>query len=159
MDLWQCFWGGSLSQHCAQPLLFAELRQQSQMGLRQLRRFSLVPALAVPTDHTRLLGVSVQLGETKMFFWTHSCSSLSGVTFLQIIRASGPWNVLFFLCVVFFGSFYLINLMLAVVAMSYEEEAMVNNKVSKRNLYFCILARLLHTKHSDCLVLFQVRFL
>ena len=35
----------------------------------------------------------------------------------------GPWSILFFGLVVFFGSFYLINLMLAVVAMSYEEEA------------------------------------
>jgi hypothetical protein len=32
--------------------------------------------------------------------------------------------------VVFFGSFYLINLMLAVVAMSYEEEAEANSAVS-----------------------------
>ena len=31
--------------------------------------------------------------------------------------------MIFFTIVVFFGSFYLINLMLAVVAMSYEEEA------------------------------------
>ena len=32
--------------------------------------------------------------------------------------------------VVFFGSFYLVNLMLAVVAMSYEEEAASTGKVS-----------------------------
>ncbi|VDI64608.1 Hypothetical predicted protein [Mytilus galloprovincialis] len=47
----------------------------------------------------------------------------------KIIRASGPWNVLFFVIVVFFGSFYLINLMLAVVAMSYQEEAVSAGKV------------------------------
>lgn len=41
----------------------------------------------------------------------------------------GPLNVLFFVIVVFFGSFYLINLMLAVVAMSYEEEAVNTNRV------------------------------
>ena len=39
-------------------------------------------------------------------------------------------HVIFFTIVVFFGSFYLINLMLAVVAMSYEDEAEANNKVS-----------------------------
>jgi hypothetical protein len=39
-------------------------------------------------------------------------------------------HVIFFTIVVFFGSFYLINLMLAVVAMSYEEEAEANNAVS-----------------------------
>jgi hypothetical protein len=47
----------------------------------------------------------------------------------QIIRASGPWNILFFIMVVFFGSFYLVNLMLAVVTMSYEEEALNAGKV------------------------------
>ena len=40
-------------------------------------------------------------------------------------------SVIFFTIVVFFGSFYLINLMLAVVAMSYEEEAEANEKVSQ----------------------------
>ncbi len=48
----------------------------------------------------------------------------------QIIRANGPWNVIFFGVVVFFGSFYLINLMLAVVSMSYEEEATNAGKVN-----------------------------
>ena len=46
-----------------------------------------------------------------------------------MIRTSGPWNVLFFLVVIFFGAFYLLNLMLAVVAMSYEEEAINTGKV------------------------------
>ncbi|KAI0225116.1 Sodium channel protein 1 brain [Lamellibrachia satsuma] len=47
----------------------------------------------------------------------------------KIIRANGPWNIVFFIIVVFFGSFYLINLMLAVVSMSYEEEAVSAGKV------------------------------
>ena len=37
--------------------------------------------------------------------------------------SKGPWNVLFFVILVFFGSFYLINLMLAVVTLSYDEES------------------------------------
>jgi hypothetical protein len=41
----------------------------------------------------------------------------------QVVATGGPIHVIFFTIVVFFGSFYLINLMLAVVAMSYEEEA------------------------------------
>ena len=41
--------------------------------------------------------------------------------------------MIFFTIVVFFGSFYLINLMLAVVAMSYEEEAEANSAVRQRN--------------------------
>ena len=43
--------------------------------------------------------------------------------------------MIFFTIVVFFGSFYLINLMLAVVAMSYEEEAEANNAVSPINSF------------------------
>lgn len=34
----------------------------------------------------------------------------------------GPWTVIYFLCIVLFGRFYLINLVLAVVAASYESE-------------------------------------
>lgn len=38
-------------------------------------------------------------------------------------------SVSFFTVVVFFGSFYLINLMLAVVALAYEEEAEITLEV------------------------------
>ena len=54
--------------------------------------------------------------------------------------------MVFFTIVVFFGSFYLINLMLAVVAMSYEEEADLMNAVSPSGLIWgggvlkCIMA-------------------
>lgn len=47
----------------------------------------------------------------------------------QVISSSGPVSVVFFTVVVFFGSFYLINLMLAVVALSYEEEAEITQEV------------------------------
>lgn len=40
-------------------------------------------------------------------------------------------SVSFFTVVVFFGSFYLINLMLAVVALSYEEEAEITQEASE----------------------------
>ena len=50
----------------------------------------------------------------------------------QIVATGGPIHVIFFTIVVFFGSFYLINLMLAVVAMSYEEEAEANIAVRQR---------------------------
>lgn len=43
-------------------------------------------------------------------------------------------SVSFFTVVVFFGSFYLINLMLAVVALAYEEEAEITLEV----LHKCI---------------------
>lgn len=49
---------------------------------------------------------------------------------LQVLASCGPISVCFFTVVVFFGSFYLINLMLAVVALSYEEEAEITQEVS-----------------------------
>ncbi|XP_076321983.1 sodium channel protein 1 brain-like [Tachypleus tridentatus] len=41
----------------------------------------------------------------------------------RLIAATGPASVLFFTVVIFFGSFYLVNLTLAVVAIAYEAEA------------------------------------
>ena len=37
------------------------------------------------------------------------------------LRTAGPWHILFFMVNIFLGSFYLINLILAIVAMSYDE--------------------------------------
>ena len=45
---------------------------------------------------------------------------------IQIAAALGPWYVLYFMIVIFFGSFYLINLVLAVVAVSYQQETAQN---------------------------------
>lgn len=42
--------------------------------------------------------------------------------FGQVIRAEGPVHALFFILVIFLGSFYLVNLILAIVAMSYDEQ-------------------------------------
>ncbi|XP_043277863.1 sodium channel protein 60E isoform X2 [Venturia canescens] len=52
----------------------------------------------------------------------------------KVLSACGPISVSFFTVVVFFGSFYLINLMLAVVALSYEEEAEITNEERKKDL-------------------------
>ncbi|XP_063081208.1 sodium channel protein type 11 subunit alpha isoform X1 [Cavia porcellus] len=40
----------------------------------------------------------------------------------QTLRTAGPFSVFFFVVVIFLGSFYLINLTLAVVTMAYEEQ-------------------------------------
>ena len=37
------------------------------------------------------------------------------------LRTAGPWNIVFFIINILLGSFYLINLILAIVAMSYDE--------------------------------------
>lgn len=39
----------------------------------------------------------------------------------QVLRSAGSWHVLFFVVIIFLGSFYLVNLILAIVAMSYDE--------------------------------------
>ena len=39
-----------------------------------------------------------------------------------MIATKGPWYVFYFLFVIFLGPFYLINLVLAVVSLSYEQE-------------------------------------
>ncbi|XP_031348271.1 sodium channel protein 60E-like isoform X2 [Photinus pyralis] len=52
----------------------------------------------------------------------------------MVLSSCGPISVSFFTVVVFFGSFYLINLMLAVVALSYEEEAEITQEERKKDL-------------------------
>ncbi|KAG8310964.1 Sodium channel protein 60E [Homalodisca vitripennis] len=52
----------------------------------------------------------------------------------MVLASCGPLSVVFFTVVVFFGSFYLINLMLAVVALSYEEEAEITNEERRKDL-------------------------
>lgn len=41
--------------------------------------------------------------------------------FAQVLKAAGPWHMFFFIVIIFLGSFYLVNLILAIVAMSYDE--------------------------------------
>ncbi|XP_063241050.1 sodium channel protein 60E-like [Bacillus rossius redtenbacheri] len=52
----------------------------------------------------------------------------------MVLASCGPMSVVFFTVVVFFGSFYLINLMLAVVALSYEEEAEITQEERRKDL-------------------------
>ena len=39
----------------------------------------------------------------------------------QVLRAAGPWHIVFFMFIIFLGSYYLVNLILAIVAMSYDQ--------------------------------------
>lgn len=41
---------------------------------------------------------------------------------MQTLRSAGKIYMIFFMLVIFLGSFYLVNLILAVVAMAYEEQ-------------------------------------
>lgn len=46
----------------------------------------------------------------------------------------GPWSLIYFLSIVLFGRFYLINLVLAVVAASYENEVQNSRQVSHKTV-------------------------
>uniref|UniRef100_A0A1I8IWT3 Sodium channel protein n=1 Tax=Macrostomum lignano TaxID=282301 RepID=A0A1I8IWT3_9PLAT len=100
---------GSGQCHNAAPgyVCLADRGFESQLGIHQLRQLWLVAAVYFPADYAGLLGE-------------------------LIIRASGTWNIIFFIIIVFFGSFYLINLMLAVVTMRYEEQALEDVKALER---------------------------
>ncbi|CAM1295429.1 Uncharacterised protein r2_g457 [Pycnogonum litorale] len=52
----------------------------------------------------------------------------------KVIACTGPLSLTFFIFVVFLGSYYLVNLMLAVVAISYEEEAQVSEMEHENSL-------------------------
>lgn len=41
---------------------------------------------------------------------------------LKVLTAAGRYHFFYFVAVIFFGSFYLINLILAIVSMSYQEQ-------------------------------------
>ena len=43
-------------------------------------------------------------------------------TYNMLLRASGTWNVIYFILVILLGPFYLLNLLLAVVTMAYSKE-------------------------------------
>lgn len=47
----------------------------------------------------------------------------------QVVHANGIWTVVYFIIIVCFGSFYLMNVTLAVVATSYEDEAIQTYEV------------------------------
>ncbi|KAM4731897.1 LOW QUALITY PROTEIN: sodium channel, voltage-gated, type I-like, alpha [Anableps anableps] len=53
----------------------------------------------------------------------------------QTLRAAGKPYMIFFVLVIFLGSFYLINLILAVVAMAYEEQCQLNLKKAQEKEY------------------------
>ncbi len=62
----------------------------------------------------------------------------------QTLRAAGKTYMIFFVIIIFLGSFYLINLILAVVAMAYAEqnEATIAEAKEKEEEYAKILDQL-----------------
>ncbi|XP_045030730.1 sodium channel protein 60E isoform X2 [Daphnia magna] len=97
-----------------------------------------------PSDHVCLpgLGNNPNFGYTN--FDTFPWSMLTTFQLItldyweniynMVLAVCGPYTIVFFMIVVFFGAFYLINLMLAVVAMSYDDEAGSNNQEKIKTL-------------------------
>ena len=55
-----------------------------------------------------------------------------------VLRVTGPTHIIFFVANIFLGSFYLINLILAIVAMSYDELQRQAEDDARRYVYLKI---------------------
>lgn len=64
-----------------------------------------------------------------------------------VLRSAGPWHMLFFIVIIFLGSFYLVNLILAIVAMSYDElqkKAEEEEAAEEEAIRVCIFVYYIH---------------
>jgi len=68
---------------------------------------------------------------------------------LQTLRANGKGQMLFFIVVIFLGSFYLVNLILAIVAMSYDDCQKREREIAEAE----IAAALVRTKYHVTVLL------
>lgn len=109
--------------------------RESKSWLYKFRQFYVVNANDFSANNIGLLGKCLQHGKcayvifTSLLFCRFNKQFSPSKFSIQILATSGPMSVVFFTVVVFFGSFYLINLMLAVVALAYEEEAEITLEV------------------------------
>lgn len=76
----------------------------------------------------------------------------------QTLRAAGKTYMIFFVVIIFLGSFYLINLILAVVAMAYAEqnEATMAEAKEKEEEYARIMEQL--KKQSEAILSHNISF-
>ena len=59
--------------------------------------------------------------KSQKYFTTNLVQDYWEDLYQAVLRTAGPWHIIFFLLIIFLGSFYLVNLILAIVAMSYDE--------------------------------------
>ena len=62
----------------------------------------------------------------------------------QTLRANGKWQMLFFIVVIFLGSFYLVNLILAIVAMSYDDCQKREREIAEAEIAAALVRNLLY---------------
>jgi hypothetical protein len=68
------------------------------------------------------LGKSLSTGKNNSLEINYNLIYCDLFKIKKILTAEGPFQVIYFIVVIFFGSFYLINLILAIVALSYKEQ-------------------------------------
>lgn len=88
-------------------------------------------AQSCPADHTCIqgFGPNPDYGYTNFdtFGWALICSfrlmtqDFWEGLYMQVLKTAGSWHIIFFIVSIFLGSIYLMNLILAIVAMSYNE--------------------------------------
>lgn len=88
-------------------------------------------AQSCPRNHTCLqgFGPNPDYGYTNFdtFGWALICSfrlmtqDFWEGLYMQVLKTAGSWHIIFFIISIFLGSIYLMNLILAIVAMSYNE--------------------------------------
>ena len=89
--------------------------------------------------HRRFGHVSDVIGVSSLLFLLLGCTAS-----WQTLRAAGKTYMIFFVLVIFVGSFYLVNLILAVVAMAYEEQnqATMEEAIRKEEEFKAMLEQL-----------------
>lgn len=98
--------------------------RQSKLWVHQLRYFRLGFLICLSSYDARLLGKFIPIGKVPFIILLQSKFEKTNENKkfnFQVLRSAGPWHMLFFIVIIFLGSFYLVNLILAIVAMSYDE--------------------------------------
>uniref|UniRef100_A0A8C8SSJ5 Sodium channel protein n=1 Tax=Pelusios castaneus TaxID=367368 RepID=A0A8C8SSJ5_9SAUR len=114
--------------HKSRPIMYGFCRGE---GTECFHHFSVIICSSCPDKYVCLkAGENPDHGYTSFDTFGWSFLSLFRLMtqdywerlYQQTLRASGKIYMLFFMLVIFLGSFYLVNLILAVVTMSYEEQ-------------------------------------
>ena len=69
----------------------------------------------------------------NLYMVCKNCHGLCLIFLFQIsLATAGPGHIIFFIVNIFLGSFYLINVILAIVALSYDELSLIAEQEAQR---------------------------
>ena len=77
--------------------------------------------MCLPSDDPGATPTVQFSNKSKKYFNNNLVQDYWEDLYQAVLRTAGPWHIIFFLLIIFLGSFYLVNLILAIVAMSYDE--------------------------------------